>query len=156
MRAFSARAKAGVTKTSERSQSASTAPAIAVYAKRGTEARRVRFLMKTRAIRSALASIAARVSAGGRIDLAELYELIVFLAPHFRNERALMADVLRLRTLPVAAVAHFTHEPEPLRAAGKTADERGGTLVLPAPHFNSYAGSHVRGTLPHCVHDCLP
>ena len=155
MRAFNARAFAGVTKTSERSHPGSATSAIAVYGKRGTDARRVRFLTKTRAIRLALAPFAACVSASGRIDLAEFYEFVVFLAPHFRNKRALMADVLRLHAFPVTAIAHFTHEPEPLRATGKTADERRGTLVLPAFHFNSYSGSHVEGTLPHCIHDCL-
>lgn len=156
MRSFSARALAGVTKASERSHPGSAAAAIAVYAKRGTVARRVRFLIKTRAIRLALSPFAAPVSTSGRIDFAELYEFVVFLAPHFRNERAFMADILRLRALPVAAIAHFAHESEPLRAAGKTADKRGRTLVLPASHFNSYAGSHVGGTVPHCVHDCPP
>ena len=96
--------------------------------------------METLVIRLALA---ACIPAGRRVYLAELHELIVFLASYFRNEGALMADILRLGALPVASVAHFAYEAEPLRAAGKTANERGRTFVLAASNLNSCACCHV-------------
>lgn len=96
---------------------------MAAYAKRGTLLRRVRFLIETPDIRLTLAALAHLLRC--RINLAELYELVVCLAAYFGNESALVADILRFGALEVAAVAHFAHEAETLRAAGKTANKRG-------------------------------
>ena len=68
--------------------------------------------------------LAARFLGRG-VDFSELHLLVVGLTADLGDKRALVVDVLRLDALEVAAVAHLTHQPEPLRAAGKTADERG-------------------------------
>ena len=86
-------------------------------------------------------------AACGRVNLAELDELVIVLAARFGNHRPLVVDVLALRALPVAAVAQLAHEAEPLRAAGETADKRRRTLVLAALDLDSCAGRHVGQTL---------
>lgn len=84
-----------------------------------------------------------------RIYFAELHELVVILAARLIDESALVADVLRFRTLEVAAVAHLAHEAEPLRATGKAADKRRRAFVLSNLNFNSCACSHNEKTLAH-------
>ncbi len=81
------------TNTREISHPGSAAWATRVYAKRGTLLRRVKFFIETSVIPLALAAL-SRVLARGRVDLAELYELIVGLATYFGDKSALMADVL--------------------------------------------------------------
>ena len=111
---------------------------------------------ETLAIRSAFPAFAARVLAGGRVDFPKLHQLVIFFSPHFRDKRALMVDVFRSGTLPVAAIAYLMHEAESLRSARKTANKRGRTLVLSATDLNSYAGYHVerfyhsRVSIVHC------
>ena len=90
---FNARALAEPTKTTEMSQPGSTLFATAENAERGLpKVDRVKFFIETPAILLALAALAGTL--GGRVYLAELYELVVGLAADFRYEGALVADVL--------------------------------------------------------------
>lgn len=58
-----------------------------------------------------------------RVDLAELYELVIGLTALLRDKGTLMEHVLRTGPLPVAAVAYLAYECEVLGATGKAADE---------------------------------
>ena len=98
---------------------------------RGAVRRRVKFFIETPAIfivsnvelRLAPASLTHLL--GRRVNLTKLHELVIDLATNFRNEGALETNVLGLRALEVATVAHFSYETEPLRAAGESANKRG-------------------------------
>jgi len=72
-----------------------------------------------------------------RVDLAELYELVVLVTASDRDERALVLDVLRTRTIVIALVAHEAHDAKTACAAGETANKRGCALVLAAAYFYS-------------------
>ena len=71
------------------------------------------------------------------VNFSELYEFNEFLAARKRYQGAFAVYVLASRSLVVAPPAHFAYEPQPLRSAGETTNERGGTLVLPPLHFNA-------------------
>lgn len=85
----------------------------------------------------------------GWVYLAELHLLVVGLAANFGNERALVANVLGLRALPVATVAYFTHDAQGLRPAREATNKRGRTFVLSASYFYSCVCRHSGKTLAH-------
>ena len=128
--------------------------AIRANAARGATVHRVRFRIEIPFIRLSLSASAAHLFCGG-VYLAELYEVVIYFTTNFRNESALMADVLGPRALMVSAVAHLTHKTESLRTTSEAANERGRTLVLPAPHFDSRIRSHdsviLTRPLPYCL-----
>ncbi len=103
------------TKTSEMSHSGRTDAAMSENTMRDAVRRRVRFFIETPAIfivsnvelRLTLTALAHLLR--GRVNLAELNELIVCLSADLGNKRALMSDVLGAGALKVAAVAHLTH-----------------------------------------------
>lgn len=81
-----------MTKTSEISQPGRVFAAIAVYAKRGTLLRRVRFLIETPGIPLVFAALAHLLCCW--IDFAELHEFIVCFATYLGDEGAFVADIL--------------------------------------------------------------
>lgn len=83
-----------------------------------------------------------------RVNLTELYELVVFHNALCTNERPCVLDVLRLNARVVAAIAHGAHEAESLRAAGKTANEGGGAFVFRATNLNTGSFLHVDVNVP--------
>lgn len=83
-------------------------------------------------------------SAGKRcwINLSELDVLVPLLPAGASYEGACMVDVLGLLALVIPALSHHAHEVKTLRAAGETADKRGGTLVLAALNLYAYCVYH--------------
>ena len=89
---FKALAFAAPTNTREMSHPGNTSPATLENIEGCPRYDRVRFLMAIAILRLALTALARLLR--GRVYLTELYELVVGLAPHLRDERALVTDVL--------------------------------------------------------------
>lgn len=59
-----------------------------------TGGRRVRFFIETLTIRLALTALTSRILLRGRVNFTKLHKLVILLAADFRNEGALVSDIL--------------------------------------------------------------
>ena len=91
--------------------------------------------------------LASALVAGGReVNFAELHIFMELGGALGTHHGALVVDVLGFLAHVVALFAKHAHEVKPLRAAGKTADERSRAFVLTATHLNAYCVLH-RGNI---------
>ena len=81
--------------------------------------------------------------ARGRVDFAELYELLVVCFASEGDEGALVGNVAAFDADEITVFAELTHDAQTLRAAGKATDQGRGAFVFAPAYFYACCSHNV-------------